>query len=164
MRIFEWLEEWFVWGARLGTLGERWWGRVVTPLVAIPIILLGRLIYPLSVDVFYVLLFVLLANFFIATNLALGDLPIERYNEIVLPSVAGMMLGFFYIPHSFEMIFWGYITFSGLLYVVPRFLRRYREEEPRLEIFTGITGAFVDEAVSGVFTCILLHMLKIVLR
>ncbi len=164
MRIFEWLEEWLVWGARLGALGEKWWGRLVAPLIAVPIVLAGRFIYTFSVDLFYIVLFLFILNFVIAVHLAFSDLPIERHKEIVLPSIAGMMLGFFYAPPSFEMVFWGFLIFTGLSQLVPRFLRTYREEEFKLSLFTGVTGLFVDDFVVGFFTCVLLHLLNVVIR
>jgi phosphatidylglycerophosphatase A len=100
----------------------------------------------------------------IAINLA-GFLMVKKaekiYNEedpsrVVIDEVGGMLLAFFLIPAQPLFLISGYIIFRALDILKP-FPADY------LESHTGSYGIMLDDIMAGIYTCIILHLLKILI-
>ncbi|MDP8260784.1 MAG: phosphatidylglycerophosphatase A [Candidatus Kappaea frigidicola] len=83
----------------------------------------------------------------------------EIYNEedpprVVIDEVGGMLLAFFLIPATPLFLISGYIIFR-LLDIVKPFPANY------LEHHTGSYGIMLDDIMAGIYTCIILHLIKL---
>jgi len=83
----------------------------------------------------------------------------EIYNEedpprVVIDEVGGMLLAFFWIPATPLFLISGYIIFR-LLDIVKPFPANY------LEHHTGSYGIMLDDIMAGIYTCIILHLIRV---
>ena len=83
--------------AILWNFADFYLGDLVASFLGLPIVLLGRLIYVASADLFYLLFFAALTLTLVATFVGLRVVPNERYNKIVLPKILGMIFSLAFV-------------------------------------------------------------------
>jgi hypothetical protein len=163
MKLFERIEQWLIWLSRLGKLGVYLPGRLIAPLIMIPILFIGRFIGTFSCDVFYLLVIGLMVLAAISVSVAVRTLPLERAHEIVFPRLLGMGIAFFYVPLTTTMIAWGFGIYTVLLLIMPRIMRGCctTDGESECSLLGGPLGLFTNEFFAGMITCPVLHILQL---
>lgn len=78
--------------ATLGPLGKNPLGKFLSPLLAVPIVLLGRYAYYYSKDLFYIPLIIGVVSLIWIVDFAFENLPLERVDQIILPLIPGMIM------------------------------------------------------------------------
>jgi len=83
--------------ALLGNFADFYMGDVVASFLGIPIILLGKVIYFLSPDLFYISLMLLALLTLVVTFAGMRVIPTERFAKLLLPKILGFLLAFFWV-------------------------------------------------------------------
>lgn len=97
--------------ATLGILGKHPVGRFLSPLLAVPIVFLGRHVYLYSKDLFYVPLLVAVICVIWVVDFAFDNLPLERTEQIVLPMIPGMAEALMHLSLTPKIILGSFIIF-----------------------------------------------------
>jgi hypothetical protein len=163
MRLLDRIEQMLIWWSCLGRIGSSFVGRILAPLIMIPLLFAGRFVATFSCDLFYILFIGMVVKGAIGAYLALRSMPLERAHEIVLPRVLGMGIAFFFIPLTMSMILWGFGVYTIILLIAPKLLQRWfavdgvQDHLP----FAGPLGMFTNEVFSGAVTCAVLHIMQL---
>jgi len=76
--------------------------------------------------------------------------------KIVLDEIVGYLFCMFFIPLNIFFILVGFVLYRAIDVIKPLFIRP-------LENLQGGFGVMLDDCVSGVLTCIILHIMKIII-
>lgn len=162
MKLLDSIERALIWFGCLGSLGSNFIGRLVVPLLMLPLLLVGRFVAGFSVDLFYVLFIGMVVKGAIGAYLALRSLPLERSDEIVFPRFLGMGIAFYFVPLTKMLILWGFGIYSVLLLIAPRLLQRwFAAEGSQDHPSSGPFGMFTSEIFAGALTCLVLHFMQL---
>ena len=76
-------------------------GSSLASFLAVPIVIILRLVHSFSIDLFYITLFCIKITIFTATFIGLKITPVERFKSIILPKVFGFMIAMMFIRGRF---------------------------------------------------------------
>jgi len=108
--------------ATFGGLGEWLGGGILAALIAIPLVLIGRLVYYLVSSLFYWFIGIVFVGICIAVQLACGVLEEKDPSVLVISKTIGMAIAFFGIPlywADWKLILIGFIFFFILSFLKP---------------------------------------------
>jgi hypothetical protein len=161
MEIFERAKDILYKVATFNIAGNHSLGGVSASLLAFPLIMLGRVAYRFSIDLFYNSLIISTLLFLIMLQFVLESLPIDRRNDIVINRVPGILLGYYYIPLHIKFILFTIIIFHALRTVLPKFILTNWKID--LEATPGLLGTVSLDIITGITTNICMHFLRLIL-
>ncbi len=133
MNLFRDPEDFVLKIATLGPLGFTLLGRLVAPLFAIPVVVLGRYLYMYSKDLFYVSMFVLVLVTVAVVSFAYSSLPIERRDCIVLPLVPGMAEALLHVPMVLKLVLASFVLFLIIHAALEKLVDKIIDEDDQVE-------------------------------
>ncbi len=108
--------------ATFGGLGEWLGGGILASLAAIPLVLIGRLVYYLVPSLFYWLVGIVFVGICVMVQLACGVLEEKDSSVLVTSKTVGMAIAFFGIPlywGDWKLILIGFLFFFILSFLKP---------------------------------------------
>jgi hypothetical protein len=115
----------------LGPVGKNPLGRLLTPLLAVPLVFLSRQIYFYSKDMFYVPLIIAIVGIIWVVNFAFENTPLERTDQIVLPLIPGMAEALLHLPLSPRIIMSSFVIFWIINLGFDRLIDKITEDPPQ---------------------------------
>lgn len=161
MNIFERAKNTLYTIATFNITGSYPWGGIAASLLAYPLVMLGRMTYLFSVDLFYNFFIIFMMVFLGMIQFVLDSLPIDRRNDIVINRLLGIMIGYYYIPFQFKFIIISLLTFHTLRAALPKFI--ISQWKIDLEACPGLAGAVSLDIITGVVSNICIHLLRLLL-
>jgi phosphatidylglycerophosphatase A len=162
MEIWERIKEGFLQLATMGKIGRAPFGGVLASLVALPLIFLGRGVYHVSRDVFYIALMVVVACVIVGLNFVRGSLSIDEHKTIVFNRIVGMAISLAFIPLDLRFVPLALLLFHGLRYFVPPFVER--AWGVKLDGLPGALGLLGADAAAGIVTNVFLRVAMLFVR
>ena len=136
-------------------------GGIMASTFAFPLIILGRMLYIFSIDLFYNSLILFTLLFISCIHIVLQSLPTEKQNTIVINRLLGLLIGYYYIPMQIKFIILSLMVFHMIRSLTSQVvISRWNID---LEAMTGLTGIFSLDIISGVITNISMHTLRLLL-
>lgn len=136
-------------------------GGVAASLFAYPLIMLGRMVYIFSVDLFYNTFILSVMLFLAMLQFVLDSLPLDRRNDIVVNRTLGLVIGYYYVPVQFKFIIFSLLIFHGLRSILSKIIiSNWRID---LEACPGLYGTISLDVITGVSTNICMHLLRLLL-
>ncbi len=114
--------------ATLGPLGKSHIGRLLAPLLAIPLVFLGRQAYFISKDLFYIPLIIFIVVILSAVSFAFENLPLEKTDQIILPLIPGMAESMLHLPLAPKVIIICFLLFSVINIALERLIDRFSDD------------------------------------
>lgn len=114
--------------ATLGPLGRSVFGRFFAPLLAVPVVFLGRYIYATSKDLFYIPMIILIVGIIWVVNFAYENLPLERTDNIILPMIPGMAEALLHLPLLPKIITISFFIFSFVHFSLEKLVERFSDD------------------------------------
>ncbi len=136
-------------------------GGIAASLLAFPLIMLGRMVYVVSIDSFYTLFFIFIFLFLGIIQFVLDSLPIDRRSDIVINRLLGLIIGFYYIPLQLKFIVISVFVFHALRSVFPSIVLAQWKVD--LEASPGLYGTIALDVLTGVATNICMQLLRLLL-
>ncbi len=160
--MIEKLQQWCLNLATLGRVGYWPSGSFIASLVAIVLLMAGRVVYLVSPTAMHVLAGIFIVVFLIAMQIGLS-VRSEASPRIVLDRLLGTMLAFAGIAFSFE--YWRLIIFGLLLFHLFNLLLSYARFShiEALEKLPGVLGLVASEVIAGLLVNVILRLGIVVL-
>lgn len=145
-------------------LGLKKSGRVMAPLIAIPFVILGRLIYSLSSDIFYLSFFSFAAFLVLVTFVGYNSMPVEKRNQVVSCKVLGMTVGMAFVPIKIINLVVCFLMFHAMYQVCKHYLVKQNfydsvigksETANSISNFKDIFSEFISCLIAGISTSVL---------
>lgn len=137
------------------------WGGIAASLIAYPLVMMGRMIYLFSIDLFYNFLILFMILFLGMIQFVLDSLPIDRRNDIVINRLLGIMIGYYYIPFQFKFILISLLIFHMLRAALPKII--ISQWKIDLEACPGLAGTISLDIITGITSNICIHLLRLLL-
>jgi phosphatidylglycerophosphatase A len=136
-------------------------GGIMASIASFPLIILGRMLYIFSIDLFYNSLISFTILFVGSIHIVLQSLPAEKQNTIVINRLVGLLIGYYYIPMQIKFIILSLMVFHMIRNVTSQIVvSRWNID---LEAINGLVGVFSLDIISGIITNICMHILRILL-
>ena len=144
---------------QLGRLGRVPFGGFITSLCVIPLIVLGRFLYVLSADFYYLVLIAAILSAVGLMSFVITDLPEMSRKTIVINRLLGAGIAFFTVPLEIKLVFATVLIFYVLREVMPAFILHVWKVN-----FAELPGVFsfvAADVVAGVTANLIMQLVLI---
>jgi hypothetical protein len=114
--------------ATIGPLGKSPLGRFFAPLAALPLVFLGRQVYSVSKDLFYIPMIIMVVGIIWVVSFAFENMPIERTDQIIIPMIPGMAEAMLHLPLIPKIIATSFLLFSAINLLLERMVDKFSED------------------------------------
>ena len=145
--------------ATLGPIGRMpfGFGSIVASLAALPVWFLLHRVFNLTTLRQLIVTLIIIGILMVITQFALGSDFLRRRSDIVIDSIAGLLIALFSMPFWFKLLAFGFVLYH-FIHFLQRFFM-FKGIFARLNTLPGVLAVFVDDMIVGLLVNMFLALM-----